>query len=109
MSMGLFGNRTNVWWLAAWVAATVVWGVATEAPAQRQSPAAESKASAAGGRDARPGGRRHPKRQASRNQRSLERSWNDPDTSLTPEVPGTPWTHSWQRLWPGLPRARPIG
>ena len=31
MSMRLFGNRTGVRWLAAWMAATVVWSVATEA------------------------------------------------------------------------------
>ena len=46
--MRLVGNRTGVRLLAAWMAATVVCSVATEAPAQRQSPSAESKASGAG-------------------------------------------------------------
>ena len=48
MAMRWFGNRSGVRWLAAWMAATVVWGVATEVPAQRQSPPEENKASAAG-------------------------------------------------------------
>jgi hypothetical protein len=48
MSTRLFGNRSGFRCPAAWVAATVVWGDATEAPAQFQSPSAVGKASAPG-------------------------------------------------------------
>lgn len=98
MPMGLFGNRTGLRWLAAWVAATVVGSVAAEAPAQRQSPSAESKASAVG---AEPPGRAADASQRHKH-RGIKGHWIDPGTiltlHLTPEVPGTPWTHSWQRL-----------
>jgi hypothetical protein len=49
--MWLSGSRTAISWLAAWTAATVVWGVAAEAPAQRQSLSEESKACEAGAVD----------------------------------------------------------
>jgi hypothetical protein len=72
MSTWLFGNRTGVRCLAAWVAATVRRAVTTEEPARRQSPSAESKASGAG---AEPPGRTADAGQRDKH-RGINGSWN---------------------------------
>ena len=56
LSTRWFGNRSGFRCPAAWVAATLVWGDATETLTQRQSPSAENAASEAAAET--PGGRR---------------------------------------------------